>query len=525
MVSERFVSEAHENPAPLSTDVVWSEKNIVSTPSSSERVSSASIVQSSKKILNYLFTLDVTRKKLEGIEKKIKKLVLASESLLSDIEDKKQELLVLKTQYSDILLDYNTSIFMFKSNLALCGIDDPNIIINAEKQEAYFAVYEQELMGFFSAENNKRAKSEKQSKQELATIVKQEIDNKKKQLEELFQENLNAWVKQQIMEFQESKITTKENELLLLNDKFIQNQNTQEKLLKKIETITADGILASCEFSGDSLSLADFVGRPETLAELQQLVSMYTHKEQFSSFGISLPKGVLFYGDKETGKTFAAKVLASEINRKMYHIRAHDLFSEDITDPNEMLFYILSLIIDRVQKHKESCIVFLDEIEKIIDSVGEYNPVAQKIISNTLIKNIVNIQKSDLDIIIVAALWNKHNIESTFMKYNLFDVQISFELPEKNEIQKLFEQYIKEGEKKSTRSMFALSDYDKITQKLKWFSPSYIKQLVSLSQRLFVNECVIKNSPNFKITEQVILDIHKSLQEKRGTKYYWQPIS
>lgn len=62
-------------------------------------------------------------------------------------------------------------------------------------------------------------------------------------------------------------------------------------------------------------------------------------------------------------------MFASEIGRKMYHIKAHDLFSENVEDPNAMLYSVFYSIIDNIQKNKESCIVFLDEIEKIVDSL------------------------------------------------------------------------------------------------------------------------------------------------------------
>lgn len=96
---------------------------------------------------------------------------------------------------------------------------------------------------------------------------------------------------------------------------------------------------------------------------------MYNNPTYFTDRGIALPKSILFSGSTDTGKTFAAKLLASEIGRKMYHIKAHDLFSEENLDPNAMLYFLFSSIIEKTQETKEPCIIFLDEIEKIIDSM------------------------------------------------------------------------------------------------------------------------------------------------------------
>lgn len=190
-------------------------------------------------------------------------------------------------------------------------------------------------------------------------------------------------------------------------------------------------------------------------------------------------------GKPETGKTFAAKVFASEIDHKMYHIKAHDLFSEDVIDPNEMLYVIFYTIIDHVQKTKESCIIFLDEIEKIISSMGQYSPAAEKMISNTIIKNIINIQKSGLDIIILAALSDKNQLDERFLKYGLFDNQFFLELPKEDERKRLFQLYIQKAEKRAKLKLFDPEILDELVKKTDGFSAEYIKQLISVCVRKY----------------------------------------
>lgn len=206
--------------------------------------------------------------------------------------------------------------------------------------------------------------------------------------------------------------------------------------------------------------------------------------------------------------------MASEIDRKMYHIRAHDLFSETSTDPNQMLYILFYTIIDHVQKNKESCIIFLDEIEKIIDSMGEYNPAEQKMISNTILKNVINIQKSNLDIIVVAALSHKNKIDPRFMKYDIFDNQFYFELPQAEERKQLFQLYISKAEKRAKLKIFDPAIIDDMVKKTDGLSAELIKQLINSCVKEYLY-MYLNAKPSFDITIESLPDIIAKINESK----------
>jgi len=230
----------------------------------------------------------------------------------------------------------------------------------------------------------------------------------------------------------------------------------------------------------------------------------------------------LFHGESGTGKSFFAKVLASEINRKMYHIKYYDLFSEDITNPNDLLYSIFYNIIERAKTTKEPCIIFLDEIEKIISSIGDYSPDLEQIISNTIIKNITNIQKSELDIIVVAALHKKNSLDQRFSDYALFDNQFFFDKPKAPETKRLFELYIQEVESKSQRQMFDKNiDWDCLVKKTDGFSARYIKQIINVC----VKECFFtyidsqsQQAQQTLITQDIVLSKIDELKNEEKIK-------
>jgi SpoVK/Ycf46/Vps4 family AAA+-type ATPase len=88
-------------------------------------------------------------------------------------------------------------------------------------------------------------------------------------------------------------------------------------------------------------------------------------------------------------------------------------------------------------------------------------------ISNTIIKNITNIQKSGLDIVIIGAVGQKNKIDERFLKYDMFDNQVFLELPGAEERKRLFQINIQKAERRA---------------KLKLFDPDILEELVKKTE-------------------------------------------
>ena len=74
------------------------------------------------------------------------------------------------------------------------------------------------------------------------------------------------------------------------------------------------------------------------------------------------------------------------------------------------------------QEKKETCIIFLDEIDKILDIGKDSN--YQQYIWNTILNNISKIKDSDLDILVIWAITNKNMVDDRFFKYDNFSKQL-----------------------------------------------------------------------------------------------------
>lgn len=135
--------------------------------------------------------------------------------------------------------------------------------------------------------------------------------------------------------------------------------------------------------------------------------------------------------------------------------------------------------------------------------MGERSSTDKIIISNTIIKNIINIQKSDLDIIILAALSQKNKLDERFLKYHIFDNQFFFELPKENERKRLFQLYIKKAETRAKLKLFDPDMLDELVKKTDGRSAEHIKQLVSSSVKEYFYNYMQKKE-TFAIDEKFI---------------------
>jgi ATP-dependent 26S proteasome regulatory subunit len=141
-------------------------------------------------------------------------------------------------------------------------------------------------------------------------------------------------------------------------------------------------------------------------------------------------------------------------------------------------------------------------------------------ITNTIIKNITNIQKSDLDIIILAALVKKNIIDPKLLKYDLFPKQIFFSSMKDEERKNLFTLVFKD----SSNDIVQFSpdiNMDELIKKTNGFSPEYIKKLVAVAiedatYALFSDQK--KKSVPVIVTQKHLLKNIELLKEESKTK-------
>lgn len=147
---------------------------------------------------------------------------------------------------------------------------------------------------------------------------------------------------------------------------------------------------------------------------------------------LTVPKTILLYWKSNTWKSYAANVLATELWRKMYHIRSYDLFEWWYSDPNEMLDSVFTTAVEKA----EPCIIFLDEIEKFA-WWDEWS--YRELLENTIRHHVSKIKESSLDIMIIWAISNRNKVSQSLLKQDVFSYQIYFSPLQAKQYEDLFE--------------------------------------------------------------------------------------
>ena len=235
--------------------------------------------------------------------------------------------------------------------------------------------------------------------------------------------------------------------------------------------------------STKKVSLDDFVAAPTVEKQIKYILEL--HKRW-----LPMPKTVLLYWWYNLWKTYAANVLATELNRKMYHIKSCDIKNSEFPDAWAMIDGIFSQAIEE----KEPCIIFLDEIEKFSKWL-EWSPYQDQI-ENTIRHHISKIKESSLDIMIIWAISDKSKIDPSLMKQDVFSKQIDFESLWDDRCILLFQKLMKKFNLELWEDVILNDVISKIPEK----NPEYIKRFVEtiadchLLNNLDAENCVISQN-------------------------------
>ena len=256
-----------------------------------------------------------------------------------------------------------------------------------------------------------------------------------------------------------------ENDIVWLQE----NYNEQE-----------NSFFLNSHLSWEKVYLDDFVASPMVDKQIRYILEL---KKKW----LPIPKTILLYWWHNLWKTHTAKLLGTELDRKLYHILSYDISNPEFEDAGLVLSSIFSTAINK----KEPCIIFLDEMEKYTEWLKW--SIYQNLIENTITRYISKIKKSNLDIIIVWSVSDKSKINPNLMKLELFEKQIPFEKYWKEECKKLLQKIISKKWLKLWDDVNIDDILPEIPDTEWWRNPEYIKRLIDIAQ-----DYHLLNSENFE---------------------------
>ncbi len=201
--------------------------------------------------------------------------------------------------------------------------------------------------------------------------------------------------------------------------------------------------------SSSPKGFSDVIGIDEVKLKLQESIIDYAlhpalAQQDFEEYGISEPRGFLFYGPPGCGKTFIAKALAAESGLEMYRLDVSKAGSKYVNQTSINIQKAFDSLKDKVAKNGKPVLLFMDEVDSLAMSRGDVMHSDENMKTVTTLLKLVEGAK-DNGIIIIAAT-NKYDLLDEAFKAR-FDGQVYFPLPNETDIQALLKHKLEERKK------------------------------------------------------------------------------
>jgi SpoVK/Ycf46/Vps4 family AAA+-type ATPase len=332
----------------------------------------------------------------------------------------------------------------------------------------------------------------------IKEIVKSGLEND----QEKFKEALNELI-------EHSKKTKKINYALqlqsLLKDAIRQEQSNGPKLVGSHSYFTRFEDRELNDFVLEKITseyrFENLIVNKDVKELLQFFIDEHKSKELIHKFNLPVSNKVLFYGPSGCGKTLASYVIAGELEKMMYVINLGAIVSSKLGETSKNLAKVFR------QASAEDCIIFIDEF----DSLGKVRDYAQdhgemKRIVNTILQLFDYLPQSS---IIIAATNQIEMIDNALLRR--FDVKLKLELPDEEQIKKLIQLILKNGN-------FTFDKKNMVNNVLEYAKGlsyySIQKALISTIKRSILDKNFTKDQTTVKISTSIWQDFIKQEKEK-----------
>lgn len=166
--------------------------------------------------------------------------------------------------------------------------------------------------------------------------------------------------------------------------------------------------------------------------DIQEFINILNHADSFVDKDIKIHRSVLLFGPPGTGKTQAAKYIASQTNLPLVTVRIDGLVSSYLGSTSKNIRALFDFV------EKTPCILFLDEFDAIAKMRDDANELGElKRVVNTLLQNIDSIESK---VPVIAATNHEHMLDPAV--WRRFDYKIKIDLPDADQRQHLIKEFL-----------------------------------------------------------------------------------
>lgn len=177
--------------------------------------------------------------------------------------------------------------------------------------------------------------------------------------------------------------------------------------------------------SHEHLSWDDIGGMEAVKAALRDAVELpLLHPEEFRTWGVRPPRGILLYGPPGCGKTMFAKVVSDTARARFYTVNGPELLGGGPGAAEQRLRQLFE-----AARENRPAIVFFDEIDAIAESRDSFasslqGPVVQQLLTLLDGKDTLS------DVVVIAATNRPEQLDTALLRPGRFDRLIYVPLPD-----------------------------------------------------------------------------------------------
>ncbi len=188
---------------------------------------------------------------------------------------------------------------------------------------------------------------------------------------------------------------------------------------------------------------------------------------QASKYGLPTPRGLLLVGLQGTGKSLAAKAIATDWQLPLLKLDVGKLFGGIVGESESRLRQMIN-----VAETISPCILWIDEIDKAFSNTESKGDSGT---SNRVLATFISwLSEKTKPVFVIATANNIDLLPLEIIRKGRFDEIFFLNLPQKEEREEIFKIHIKEFRPKTWTSF----DYSKLAQSSESFSGAEIRQSI-----------------------------------------------
>lgn len=188
-------------------------------------------------------------------------------------------------------------------------------------------------------------------------------------------------------------------------------------------------------------TLADYVCGASLKEELLEVKSFFENAALYASAGIKIPKGILFKGVPGTGKTYAARCIAGDVDCYFMTCTASSLQGMYIGSGAENIRNVFEGAKLLRKASGKGVIIFFDELDSLGSRENHHGSSGEEDRTlNQLLAELSGFEDAD-GIMVLGATNYPERIDDALMRSGRFSRQITIEIPEETERRSIVEYY------------------------------------------------------------------------------------